>query len=117
MFSQDDVLAGMIQYIKKEMIPILPDYAKVIAGAVLLRNASRMTEVVGQLTGGELAKIIGVVDGGGQIDVDIWCQHLKDSIREFGNGRLTVQLPMLQPIHISESDIDTLRRYIKGELR
>lgn len=117
MFTQDEVLAGLIAYIKKELIPILPDYAKVLGGAVLLRNANRLTQIAADLTSGGMAKTLGIVEDGGRIDVDIWCQNIKDSIREFGGGRVAVQLPMLQPIYISESDIDTLKRYIRRELQ
>lgn len=117
MYTQDDVITGLLLYIKKELIPILPDYAKVLGGAVLLRNSSRITQVAQQLTGSQLASTLGIVADDGKIDVDIWGQNIKDSIREFGNGKFPVQLPMLQPIYISESDIDTLKRYIKGELK
>lgn len=117
MFSQEEVIGGLILYIKKELIPILPDYAKGIGGAILLRNITRLTQIAGQLTTGDMGRNLGIVEDGGQIDVDIWGQSLKDSIREFCGGRWTIQLPFLQPIYIGESDIDTLKRYIRGELR
>lgn len=117
MFTQDQVLAGLVQYIKKELIPILPSYAKVLGGAALLKNAQRLPQIMEQLTGGSMAKTLGIVEDGGQIDVDLWCQNIKQSIREFGDGRLTIELPWLNPLYINENDIDTVKRYIKGELK
>ena len=116
MFSQEQVLAGLILYIKKELLPILPGYAKVMGGAVLLRNASRMVQLSKGLVNSGMAHTLGITEDGGQIDVDIWCQNIKDSMKEFNGGELEIRLPMLSPIKINENDVDTLKRYIRGDL-
>ncbi len=94
-------------------MPILPDYAKVLGGAALLKNANRLT----QLLVGDTAKKIGIVEADGNIDVDLWLQNIKASMRDYSGGNMEIKIPMLAPIKITEADIDTLKRYIKGELQ
>lgn len=117
MFEQEQVLEGVVAYMKRELIPILPGYAKVLGGAVLAHNSQRIGNILTSLTTGGMARTLDIVTADGKIDVDVWAQNIKESIREYGSGKMEIQLPMLQPIIISESDVDTLRRYIRGELR
>lgn len=113
MYSQEQVIGGLILFIKGELMPILPDYAKVLGGAALLKNANKMT----QLLVGDTAKKIGIVEDDGNIDVDLWLQNIKASMRDYSGGMVEIKIPMLAPIKITESDVDTLKRYIKGELQ
>ena len=113
MYSQEQVIGGLILFIKGELIPILPDYAKVIGGAALLKNAGKLP----QLLTSDAVKQIGFIEEDGSIDVDIWVQNIKQALKEYANGRMEIKLPMLAPITITEGDIDTLKRYIKGELK
>lgn len=110
-------MEGIIAYIKGELIPILPDSAKVIAGAMLLRNAGRAVDVAAKLFGTDMAKTLQIISDDGCIDVDIWAQNIKDAMHQFADGKLVIKLPILQPLTIVEADVDCLKRYIKGELR
>ena len=112
MYSQEQVVSGLITYIKNEVLPMLPTSAKLLAGAALLHNAGRLPELLQNSS----LKTIGLISDSG-IDVDLWAQDLKRSMDEFCSGRAEIQIPMLSPIIITSSDIDTLKRYIKGELR
>jgi len=44
--TQDQVLEGIVEYIKHEVMPELPEYAKLLAGAALLHNTNRLEEIV-----------------------------------------------------------------------
>lgn len=117
MYSREQVLDGLVRYIKSELLPILPDYAKVLGGAVLLHNAKRITEMALSLGNSSAARTMDIVSGDGMIDIDLWASEIKNSMQEFGSGKLVVDLPFIQPITVNEQDVDTLKRYIKGELR
>lgn len=112
MYTEEQVIDGLLCYIKKEVIPVLPTSAKVLAGAALLHNAGRMSELLRS----DALRTIGLISDGG-IDVDVWAQDLSRSMDEFCSGRAEVRLPMLSPIIFTTQDVDTLRRYIKGEIR
>lgn len=117
MIQNDQAISGIIQYIRKEFIPALPSSAKVICGAMLIHNANRVKEITRVLTDGNTARILGVVTDGGNIDVDLWAQEVKQSMRDYSGGRIEINIPMLHPIIMNENDIDTLKRYMKGELQ
>lgn len=113
MYSQDQVVEGLLSYIKHEVIPVLPTSAKLFAGAALLHNFGR----IGELLKSDALRTIGLISAEGGIDVDVWSQELKRSMDEFCGGRAEIQIPMLSPIIFTSSDVDTLKRYIKGDLR
>ena len=113
MYSQEQVIGGIVLFIKGELLPILPDYAKVIGGAALLKNANKLPQILNS----KAVKTIGLIEEDGMIDVDIWAQNIKNAMRDYSGGKLEITIPMLAPIKITEGDIDTLKRYIKGELK
>lgn len=117
MINNNQVAEGLMAYMKKEVLPVLPSYAKVLAGAVLLHNANRMTSMLTTLTSGKLLQTIDVVNSNGEIDIDLWCQDLKRSMEEFCGGRVEVQLPAMSPLIFTTDDIETMKRYMRGELR
>ena len=117
MFPNEQVTAGIIVFVKREFIPMLPDWAKGIGGAVILHNAMQINEIMQKLRSSKYGTMLGIIDKDGMIDVDVWCQDIKQSMREFCDGKIEIRLPMMQPIYLRESDIDTMKRYIRGELQ
>lgn len=117
MINNTQVADGLMCYVKKEVLPVLPNYVKVLAGAALLHNANRLTEIVSTLSSGTLLKTFDVFNANGEIDVDMWCQDLKRSMDEFCDGRLTISFLGSNSLILTTNDIDTIKRYMKGELR
>ena len=116
MVTQEQLVDGIYRYIKNEMLPSMPNYAKFLAGAVLVRNVGRMGEFLTNISNGKLMRTVGVIEPDGCIDIDLWANDLKHSMNEFCGGKAEIELPMLPTLIFRENDIDTLRRYIKGEL-
>lgn len=117
MYSQDTVMEGIIAYVKREVLPALPDYAKVLGGATLLHNVNRISEVLRTMGNTPFLTTLDVVSEDGNIDVDTWSKDLRNSMNEFCAGKLEIKLPLLNPIIFNVNDIETLSKYMKGELR
>lgn len=111
-YTQDQVLSGITEYIKHEVLPEMPGYAKVLAGAALLHNMNRLQEVVNDLSEGSTLKTIDVVSDNGHVEVDNWCRDLKQSLHEFCGDKVEVKLPGLAPMIFRADDIDRLRNYM-----
>lgn len=111
--SQDKVLSGILEYIKHEVLPEMPSYAKVLAGAALLHNSSRLNQILQDMTEGSAAKTIDLISSDGNIDVDEWCYQLKAAMNQFCEGKVEVKLPGLAPMIFRENDIDKLKNYMR----
>lgn len=117
MYTIEDVIEGVLRYIKVEVISMLPGTAKVLCGAWLVQNAPRMGEIVRTFAGGDMAVRMGIITEDGKVDVDKWSIALKDSMKDYGDGKLPVKLPFLREMNFTPGDVDSLKRYIKGELK
>lgn len=117
MYTDAQVLEGLYNYIRREILPALPTSAKLLAGAALLHNSGRAGELLRDPKTATALTTIGLVSKDGMIDVDCWCNDMRNSIEEFCGGRAEVQLPLLAPMVFTAGDIETMKRYLKGELR
>ena len=117
MYNQDMVIEGIMAYIKREVLPSLPDYAKVFGGATLLHNVNRISEILRTMGDTALLSTLDVINADGNVDVDAWSRDLRNSMNEFSNGKLEIKLPLLRPLIFNTNDVETLSRYMKGELR
>lgn len=116
MITQEQFIDGLYRYIRREIIPHMPNYAKLIAGAMLLRNVGRIGDMLKSVADGSILHTLGVLEPDGMIDADLWCTHLKNSMNEFCGGKADIDIPTLPTITFYEADVDALRRYLKGEL-
>lgn len=117
MYSQDTVIEGIMCYMKREVLPTLPDYAKVLGGAAILHNSNRLSELLLSLSNTSALGTLGVITEGGNIDVDTWTREMKEALNQFCGGKLEIKLPFLNSMIFRASDIDTLSSYMRGELR
>ena len=117
MYTIEEVIEGLLRYLKAEVLNVLPGTAKVLCGAWLIQNSPRMVELVRTIAGGDMAVKMGIITEDGKVDVDKWAMSIKDSMKDFGGGKLPVKLPFLQEMNFTQVDVDTLKRYIKGELK
>jgi len=115
MISIDEFTEGLFHYIKSEVLPGMPDYGKLLAGAALMRNARRAGDILRELTAGDALRIAGFIEDDNMIDIDAWAMYLKNSMEDFCGGKVCVKLPMLGSITFREADIDVLKRYCKSE--
>lgn len=111
--TQEKVLTGILEYIKHEVFPEMPSYAKVLAGAALLHNSSRLSQILQDLAEGSAMKALDVVSDEGSIDVDEWCYQLKNAMNQFCDGKVEIKLPGLAPMIFRENDIDKLKNYMR----
>lgn len=114
MYTEEQVLSGVLRYCKSEVLPHLPVGTRLAAGAVLLHNASRLSELL--KNGTQIMRTIDIYGSDGLIDADRWCSELKQSMNEYCGGTVDVQLPLLDKMTFTAYDIDCLLKYIRGEM-
>lgn len=114
MYSIDETISGMVQWIRKEVIPSLPGYAGWLLGAMVIHHSNNIGELVRSF--GSIGQTLDIYNQDGMVDVDHWILDLKQSMKEFCNGNLTIKVAGLNPMTFHENDLDCLKRYIKGEL-
>lgn len=114
MHTLDEVTLGIIKWIRHELIPVLPSYAGWILGGMVIHHSGNLTDFVRNL--GAIGQTLDIYNKDGMVDVDRWILDLKQSMKEFYDGKLVVTIAGLKPITFTESDLDSMKRYIKGEL-
>lgn len=94
MATTNQIKAGIVQYLDKEIAPM-------ISGII---DQSAM-----KLCGNKAAQLFGVVSSDGSINVDILRDVAKTAIPETG---IVVNLPLGASLTITRADIDTLHKFI-----
>lgn len=114
MYAEEQVLQGIVRYINAEVVSRMNGTAKFLAGTVMARNASRLPDLLRKYA--ETAKNVGLYNTDGTIDVDAWCNALRQSMKDYCGGKAELNLPVVGAVVINADDINTLQRYIRGEL-
>ena len=113
MVSIDRVVAGLGKYIDAEIMPALPEksWQKVAFGAGVAIALKKYQGVVKTLTENEMVKALGVIDGSGNVDIDLVATTLKE---QMGEGGMEVALPIIGKVTLYRNDIDSIYRHIVG---
>ena len=94
MATTNQIKAGIVQYINKEIAPLI--------SGIVDQSATK-------LCGNKAAQLFGVVSSDGSINVDILRDVAKTAIPETG---IVVNLPFGASLTITRADIDTLHKFI-----
>jgi len=110
-YSSEQVMQGLINYIDSEVMAKLPTSSKWIVGTAVGLASTRANEVVDMLHNNALAKMLGIIDENGMIEVDELMSALKTAANKY--GKLEVSVPLVGRMSFSESDVDNLEAYIR----
>lgn len=98
-YTEEQVIASLIRYIRSEVISKMDSASKFLAGAVLIKNAGRLPDILKQYS--SAAKIAGIYNPDGTIDVDSWMIALRQSMQEFCGNNMEINLPVIGKVRIS----------------
>lgn len=111
MIPIDRVERGISKFLDMELMPALPKegVSRVLTGTAMAVVVKRMGGMIRSYQDHALVKGLGVMDDGGNVDVDILREALKANISDAG---VKVDIPMGGTVTFRREDVDTLYRYI-----
>lgn len=108
--TADRVLNGLISYADSEIMPKLPTSSKWVFGTGVNLATNKITDLIVNLQDNSIAKMLGIVDGNGEIDVDALILAMKQSADRYGD--ISFDVPLVGKLTFSSGDIDRLRNYL-----
>lgn len=105
------VKAGAAAYIEQEIISKIGGWQKWIAGAVVARALDRADMIFEQLRQNPAVQLLGVIDDGGNIDIDTLYGDFK---KQAQRGSIMIDVPMIGRLTLNEGDVDKIYQSIKG---
>lgn len=109
-YSTDTVVQGIINYADNEIMNKLPTSGKWIVGTVIGLGSGKIANIIEELKGNRMVRMLEIVDDSGDIDVDALASAMHNAAERY--GKLTLDVPMIGQMSFSSADIDELRRYI-----
>lgn len=114
MYTAEQVLQGLINYVDKEVLAKLDTKGKIVLGTgitIAMQNASTLLKNIPE---NDIVKMLGVVDENGMYDVEKIAVALKANVEKF--GKLQFDVPLVGKLAFVPEDVTLLTQYIKGDL-
>lgn len=124
MATIEQVKNGISSYLDQELMPNLSDEKPILFAvgafsALLLNNVDKAILKYGE---SPVVKMTGIIDDNQNIDVDALAEVAKQSMKKYAFslddflvGKFSFLRGHVNTIDFTPEDIDTLKRYIKGE--
>lgn len=112
MVTANQVAAGLGDYLQKVIMPRMDDGRKIVIGTAYIMFAYRLDKIAEMLTKSNVAKLLGVVDDSGMIDIDTLQPALKEQFKQ--QGKLSFDIPYIGTLSFDANDIDEIFRYIRN---
>ncbi|WP_298730450.1 hypothetical protein [uncultured Subdoligranulum sp.] len=124
MATIEQVKNGISRYLDQELMPNLSDEKPILFAvgafsALLLNNVDKAILKYGE---SPVVKMTGIIDDNQNIDVDALAEVAKQSMKKYAFslddflvGKFSFLRGHVNTIDFTPEDIDTLKRYIKGE--
>lgn len=124
MATIEQVKNGISRYLDEELIPNISDEKPILfafgaVSALLLQNVDK---AILQYKENPVVKMTGAIDEDGNIDVDALAKVAKESMKKYAFslddflvGKFSFLRGHVNTIDFTPEDIDTLKKYIKGE--
>lgn len=124
MATIEQVKNGISRYLDEELMPNLSDEKPILfavgaVSALLLQNVDKAILQYGE---NPVVKMTGAIDDKGNIDVDVLAKVAKDSMKKYAFslddflvGKFSFLRGHVNTINFTPEDVDTLKKYIKGE--
>jgi hypothetical protein len=110
----EKVVDGISKFINAEIYSGMNDLQEVVARIVISRIIGNEETIKNSLVSNSWIRTFGIIDGEGMIDIDALAKDLK---REIGQkGKIEVSIPMFGTFKFVPEDVDTLYKYIAGEV-
>ena len=112
MVNKEQFMNGILTYIDKEVIPVLPTAGKWGIGTVVLLVTDKYSRLFDEITSNPIIKSIGIVDTDGNVDVERLSEALKISADKY--GKMTLSIPIIGNLTFTSSDVEKVKHYING---
>lgn len=124
MATIEQVKNGISRYLDQELMPNLSDEKPILFAvgafsALILNNVDKAILKYGE---NPVVKMTGIIDDNQNIDVDALAEVAKQSMKKYAFslddflvGKFSFLRGHVNTIDFTPEDIDTLKRYIKGE--
>ena len=110
MVSINQIKAGLGDYIEAVMLPRMDSKRKFVTGIAYILIASKMDQMIREISVLPAIKILGIIDPDGNVDIDSLYKAAKAQIER--QGELEISIKMLGDFKFRAADIDELYRYI-----
>ena len=129
MVRMDRIQRGLQMYMDNDIVPQLPTIEGIAVGVISGMAIGRLEKIAANLPQSKAAKLIGIIDDSGAIDIDALREHLKKHVRRVGSVRVNLGdlirsdgasdlMRMfdvrLSTITLTETDIDRIYEYVTG---
>lgn len=111
LFTSEQVMNGLIQYMENEIVSKMPTVGKIIVGTGIGLALKNQSDFLNNLRNNQVLKMIGAVNEEGLFDVDTIAECAKQSSEKYGN--VVINIPYMGDITLTSKDIDLLKRYIR----
>lgn len=111
MVSIDKIEQGVARYLDGELMPQLQGngWEKVLVGTVTSLAISKAGAIAAGYKDHKLVKMLGIMDGKGNVDVEVLATELKNNIPKEG---VKVDIPVIGTMTFHKEDVDKLYEYI-----
>lgn len=111
MVSIDKIEQGVANYLDGELMPQLKGngFEKVVVGTAASLFIRRSGKIIEGYKDNKFIKMLGIMDGEGNVDVDVLSEELKKNIP---NDGIKVDVPIIGTLTFHKEDIDKLNDYI-----
>lgn len=112
MYTAEQVLNGIIKYADNEVLSKLDTKGKIFLGTGITIAMQNASTILKQIPQNDIVKMLGIVDDGGQYDVDLVATHLKENAKKY--GKIQFNIPVVGTLTFTPEDVDKLKDYIEG---
>lgn len=111
MVTMKQIEQGVAAYLDTELMPQLPSTGleKVLAGTAISLFIRRSGTILESYKDNKTIQMLGVMDGEGNVDVDLLATELKKNIPDEG---VKVDIPMIGAMKFHKEDVTKLHEYI-----
>lgn len=109
-YTVDQVMTGIINYADSEIMGKLPTSGKWIMGTAIGLATTKTNNIVDALRENTIAKMLGIIDDNGNVDVDALISAMRQAADKY--GKVSFDVPMIGTMTFSSSDVDRLRTFI-----
>lgn len=115
MANMKAVEKGLGRFIEYEIMGSMPNgsWQKLVAGTAVALGIKNLENTLMSYKEHPLIKMLGLWDDHGDIDIDSVGEALKSNLKE---GGMRIEFPLIGYVTFHEDDVDTLKRYIRGEV-
>ena len=114
MASMKTIEKGLARFVDYEIMSNVPNgsWQKLVAGTAVALGIKNLGTTLMGYKDNPLIKMLGLWDEHGEIDIDSVAEALKSNIGESG---MRIEIPLIGYVTFHTDDVDTLKRYIRGE--